>query len=139
MGLCILIAFWRPINLEFLPVVLFLAIPLLLLWAWPLAIIVAFVGTAFRDFQQLIIIFLQAIWYISPVFFQPDMFYHAHLNFLVDQNSIYHLLNLFRAPLLEGHLPPLSSYLYVLMTSAFLWIMAGIALFKKEPKLIFYL
>lgn len=138
-GLLILIALWKPENLQMTPIVFFLAIPLLLLWAWPLAIIVAFIGTAFRDFQQLIIIFLQAIWYISPVLFQPNIFYQAHLNFLVDNNPIYHLLNLFRAPLLEGHFPEISSYLYVLLTAAVLWIMAGIVLFKKERKLIFYL
>jgi len=138
-ALCVLIAFWRPENLVMVPAVIFLSIPLLLMWAWPLAIIVAFVGTTFRDLQQLLIIFLQAIWYVSPVFFQPKMFYQANLVFLVDKNPIYYLLNLFRAPLLEGHFPPLSSYLYVIMTAAVLWIFAGIMLLKKETKLIFYL
>lgn len=138
LGLFFLVACWKPANLQLIPAVI-LAIPLLLLWTWPLAVIVAFIGTIFRDFQQLVIIFLQAIWYISPVFFQPKMFYQAHLAFLVDNNPIYHLLNLFRAPLLDGHFPEISSYLYVLMTAAFLWIIAGIILFKKEPKLIFYL
>ena len=137
--LFVLIAFWKPENLQFIPVIIFLNIPFLLLWAWPLSIIVAFVGTSFRDLQHVLIIFLQAIWYISPVFFQPKMFYQANLAFLVDKNPIYYLLSLFRDPLIEGHLAQLSSYLYVLMTAALFWIIAGMMLFKKETKLIFYL
>lgn len=139
LGLLILIAAWRPLNLIMLPAVVFLAMPLLLIWAWPLAIIVAWVGTVFRDLQQLVTIFLQALWYISPVFFQPKLFYQANLHFLVDANPIYHVLNLFRMPLLDGQLPPLTSCLYVLFTALLLWLLAGTILFKKESKLIFYL
>ena len=68
-----------------------IAILLLLLTAWPLAIICAVSGTIFRDFSQLLTILLQALYFISPVFFSTQVFIDGGIGFLVYYNPIYYL------------------------------------------------
>lgn len=138
-GLLVWVLLWKPSNVGFSWLALLLAFPLLFLFVWPLATITAFIGTRFRDFSQLIVIGLQGIYYISPVFFLPKMFVAANIGFLIEYNPIYHLLNLFRKPLLEGVLPSANDYLYVIGTSIALWLFAWFLIRRDEKKIIFYL
>lgn len=121
---------WLTLPLSY--VLLFLAV-------WPIATISSFIGTKFHDFGQLIVIILQAIYYISPVFFLPSMFFKAHIGFLVDYNPIYHLLNLFRAPLLAGAFPTLTNYTFLALMGVISWLIVGILVYRNEHKIIFYL
>lgn len=118
---------------------LFISFPLLFLLAWPISSISAFIGTKFHDFSQMVLILLQAIYYISPVFFLPAMFFKAKIGFLVEYNPIFHLLNLFRAPLLEGSFPTLTDYTYVIAMILFAWFWVWLFIRRNENKIIFYL
>lgn len=68
----------------------------------------------FRDFQQLITIFLQIIMFITPIFWPRERLI-GHAEILVDANLIYHLTDVLRSPLL-GQIPSLSSFVIVLLT-----------------------
>lgn len=138
-GLFIMILISHPTHALFLPIVVLLALPLMFLFIWPLAIISAFIGVVFRDFQQLILIMMQALWYVSPVFIQPQVFYSANLNFFVDQNPIYHFLSLIRAPLLKGEMPSAANYCYVIATALVFWAIAALLIKTKEKKVIFFI
>jgi lipopolysaccharide transport system permease protein len=138
-GLVVWVLLWKPANFGYAWFNLLLAFPLLLLLAWPLAIITAFIGTRFRDFSQMIVLILQAIWYISPVFFLPSVFRAAKISFLVDYNPIFHLLNLFRLPLLQGIAPSMQDYIFTLSTILVLWAVAFLFILRQEKKVIFYL
>lgn len=138
-GLVLWILFWKPSNIGINWLELLTAFPLIFLLAWPICTITAFIGTRFRDFSQLILIILQGIFYISPIFFLPKIFYSVKIGYLLEINPIYHLLNLFRKPLLEGSLPSLHDYLYVMGTSLFLWICVWFLVRRNENKIIFYL
>lgn len=138
-GLVVWVLIWKPSNFGWSWLSLEIAFPLLFLMAWFLSIITAFIGVRFRDFTQLITIVLQAIWYISPIFFLPKMFYSAKINFLVDYNPIFHFLNLFRIPLLEGKFPHAGDYWYAIFTVIILGVIAALLVRYQEKKIIFYL
>ncbi|HSW69967.1 MAG TPA: ABC transporter permease [Gammaproteobacteria bacterium] len=138
-GLILWVLLWSPQNFGVSWLSLITAFPLLFFFAWPICTITAFIGIRFRDFSQLILIILQIIYYVSPIFFMPKLFVAAKLDFLVEYNPIYHLLNLFRMPLLEGALPSLNDYLYVLLSSTLLWLLVWFLVRRHENKVIFYL
>ena len=67
------------------------------------------------------------------------MFREGGLNALVDYNPIYHVLQIFRAPLLEGTWPTLTNYFYPLAFSLFFVFIAWLIGRKAEARVIFYL
>lgn len=138
-GLIIWVLVWKPSNFGFSWISLPLSFGMLFLFTWPLTTINAFIGTKFRDFTQLIVILLQVVYYISPIFFLPKMFLDAHLSFLLQYNPIAHLLNLIRSPLMRGEFPHSEDYLYTLIAILFLWFCSWIVIQRTEKKVIFYL
>lgn len=138
-GLLCWVAFWKPGNFGWTTFIIILAIPIYLFISWPLAIMTSFINTKFRDFSQLIVIVFQALWYTSPVFFQPTMFSHNHLKFLLVYNPIYHILNLVRAPLLYNRLPSGQDFIFTLGTALLLWLIAMCTICRQEKNMIFYL
>lgn len=138
-GMVLWILFWQPSNINLSWVTLPLSTILLFMVGWPAAIITSFVNTVFRDFQQLATLGLQAVWYISPVFIDEKVFQNSQLSFLVHYNPVYHLLNLFRAPLLRGEFPQMANVTWVVGTIMALWLMAIALIRHRERRLIFYL
>jgi len=104
----------------------------------PLAILSAIVNIRFRDFQQGITLFLQMLLYVSPVMMLPSVFEHRGLREWNSINPVSALLELFRAPLLEGTAPALSSYLLVLAWALLFWLLALALLARNERKIVFY-
>lgn len=138
-GLFIWILLWKPSNFGISWLSLIVSFPLSFIFVWSVSSITAFIGTRFRDFSQLIVIILQAILYISPIYFLPKIFYVANIQYLLEYNPIYHLLNLFRKPLLEGVFPSLNDYLFVFAVSIVFWLWVGLLIRHNEKKIVFYL
>lgn len=111
----------------------------LLIIGWGLSTICAFAGSRFRDFSQLIVIFMQAVWFVSPVFFEPQLFRTAQIAYLVEYNPVYHILELFRAPLLMGQLPSLHNIFFSCSLVFSLWSVAALLIYYKEDEVIFYI
>lgn len=107
--------------------------------AWPLSTMLAYIGTRFRDLPHATGLMMQVLWFISPVYFEVKMFRQGGLDFLVDYNPIYHVLQLFRAPLLQGELPQSMNYIYALGTALVFTLTAWLMGRKMERKVIFYL
>lgn len=138
-GLAIWVLLWRRESLGLEWLILIPTFPLLFFFVWPLATISAFIGARFRDFPQLITIVLQVLYYVSAILFQPIMYKNAHIEYLIQYNPIYHLLNLFRKPVLDAQLPSWDDYFYVLITGMLLWICVWLFVKYQEKKIIFYL
>ena len=113
--------------------------PVLALILWPLATLLAYIGTRFRDIPHATGLIMQALWFISPVYFEDKMFRRGGLDGLVDYNPIYHLLQLLRAPLLDGKWPKLENYGFVFFTAFVLAFLAWLIGRRAERKVIFYL
>ena len=117
-------------------------VPTLLLYffmGWALSTIVAFIYTRFRDFQQLLILTFQAIWYASPVFIAASILEKIHNGILVYYNPVYHILNLVRDPLLQGIFPKELDYLYLICITAVFWLFAIFFICRRERDVIFSL
>jgi len=116
-----------------------LVFPLLILTTWPLATFMAYVGVRFRDLVSTLTLAMQALWFVSPVYFEVKMFRKGGLDKLVDYNPIYHLLQIIRAPLLQGEWPTTENYLFCFSTAILFFILALWLGTTVERKVIFYL
>jgi len=113
--------------------------PILALIAWPLATLLAYIATRFRDLPHALGLVLQAMWFVSPIYFEAKVFRGGDLHVLVDYNPIYHMLEIVRAPLLHGSWPTLENYAYCLGLIASLVLLAWLVGRTAEKKVIFYL
>ncbi|BBP86043.1 transport permease protein [Pseudomonas sp. Pc102] len=113
--------------------------PMLALILWPLSTLLAYIGTRFRDVPHATGLIMQALWFISPVYFETKLFRQGGLDGLVDYNPIYHLLQLVRAPLLNGEWPTFENYAFPALAAAIFLLLALIVGYKAERKVIFYL
>ncbi len=107
--------------------------------SWGLTTITGFINVKFRDFSQFLVIIMQAIWFVSPVYFEPKVFVSAGLTSLLIYNPVTHILDLVRKPLLEGIFPSLLDYLFVFVITVFLFIISWKRIKKEEDELIYYL
>lgn len=113
--------------------------PILALIAWPVATLLSYVSTRFRDIPHALGLVMQSLWFVSPVYFEAKMFKNGGLHALVDYNPIYHILQLIRAPLLQGQWPTMQNYIYSIGTAVVFGLIAVAVGHKAERKVIFYL
>ena len=81
---------------------LFLVI-LNLTWA---GLFLAIICTRYRDLPQIIVSFLQVIFYLTPIMWLPSLMPEKGALFLLDFNPFYHLFEVVRRPLLGGFPDP---------------------------------
>lgn len=113
--------------------------PILVMIAWPLATSLAYVATRFRDLPHALGLIMQAMWFVSPIYFEAKVFRGGDLHWLVDLNPIHHILEIVRAPMLRGQWPTLENYVFCLGTVAVLTLTAVLIGRSAEKKVIFYL
>ena len=113
--------------------------PVLGLVLWPLATLLAYIGVRFRDIPHATGLVMQALWFVSPVYFEEKMFRQGGLDALVDCNPIYHVLQLLRAPLLAGKWPALENYGFAFLGAVVFFLVACWIGRKYDRKVIFYL
>lgn len=128
-----------PENLSWSWFAALLVLPLTLAIAWPAATIVAYFATRFRDIPHALGLVLQAMWLVSPIFFQESTFRQGDLHILLDYNPIYHLLEVIRAPLLRGEWPTLANIVWCIGTATVLAALAVAVGRRAEQRVIFYL
>ena len=139
MGFIVWVLVWKPQNFGFTWLHLIPAFLILFGIGFVFGTITAFINTKFRDFQQMLVLLLQALWYVSPVFFEPKLFSSVKAEYLIEWNPVYHILNLFRAPMLDGIAPTLNDYIFSLGTLIVMLLISVWYIIKDEKKIIFYL
>lgn len=115
------------------------SIVLLIFMSWGITTLTAFINVKFRDFQQFSLIILQAIWFVSPVYFEPKVFVAAGLTELLVYNPVTHILNLARKPLLEGCFPDVVDYIFVVGIIIVLAMVCAYQVSKEEKELVYFL
>lgn len=110
------------------------------LMSWSITTIAGFTNTKYRDYPQVMALVIQAVWYVSPVFFKEEMFTsNPVLKNFFNMNPVTHLLALVREPFLNGEMPSLSDYGFTVGT---IFVLALIAIWvnkKNHKNVIFYL
>ena len=139
-GFVIWALFMNPLNVALGLLTLPLTLVIFFLLGWALATIAAFTNTKYRDYPQMMVLVVQAIWYLSPVFFQESMFMaNDALRTWFNLNPITHLLSLLRNPFIYGALPSATDYAFSIGFVLILGLFA-IRINKKDAKqMIFYL
>lgn len=128
-----------PANFNTSWMSLLVAIPVLLLAAWPVATLLALIGARFRDTPQILALVMQGVWFVSPVFIQTGVFQDAGLQFLLTYNPVHHALQLIREPILHGQLPDAVNYIWVGATGTLFSLAAMYAIRKLERTTIHHL
>ena len=138
LGLVGWIIILHPANLLVALLVMPISLISFIILGWPICILASFINTKYRDFLQIAMLFMQGLWYISPVFFKPQMFESANLANLLEYNPVTHVLNLVRAPMLYGQLPTWADFGMVYGAAAILYILAYLRIRSEENRLVFY-
>jgi len=113
--------------------------PILIFIAWPMATFLAYIATRFRDLPHALGLVLQAMWFVSPIYFDAKVCRGGVLHWLSDLNPFYHLLEIVRAPLLHGAWPTIENYVFCGATILTLSLLAIALGQRTEKKVIFYL
>ena len=87
-------------------------------------LILAMVGSRYRDISQIIKSLIQVIFFITPVMWSPEVLGPQN-HFIVDLNPFYAFLQLIRAPLL-GSMPSFKNMMMVIAVTG-----AGVLLSLK--------
>lgn len=139
-ALCLWVLFFSPANLILafftLPLTVLMYFPLI----WALSTISGYAGAKYRDYPQIMVLFMQMLYFISPVFFRQEMFMaNDALKTWFEINPITHLLNLLRDPFVNMRMPSAYDYIYVLFTDLVAVLAAWNINRKNCKKVIFYL
>ena len=139
-ALVIWILFVSPENLIFaiitLPLTIFLYFPMI----WGLTTISGYMSVKYRDYPQIMVLVMQMIYYVSPVFFKQEMFTTSEtLVNLLEYNPITHILNLIRCPFVYMTMPSSIDYIFVICTDIIIAFCAYRVNKNNEKKVIFYL
>lgn len=139
-ALVIWVLFFQPENL----ILAFFTAPLTILlyfpMIWGLSTIAGYSGAKYRDYPQIMLLVMQMLYYLSPVFFKQEMFMSSPvLTLLLECNPITHILNLLRAPFVYMQMPALRDYLFVLATDIVIVLWAVRVNRNNSKKVIFYL
>lgn len=138
------LALWIAVSAPLNILLGLLTLPLTLLiyfaFSWAATTIAGYTCAQYRDYPMMTPLVLQVVWYVSPIFFQKEMFESNPGLFTWFQiNPITHMLNLLREPLLYGRWPSPGDYAicFAFVLSFIFW--AVWLNRKKEKDIIFYL
>lgn len=129
----------KPAHVSKIFIAMFIFYVLLILIAWPLVTLLAYLGARFRDLPPLLTLLLQVLWFISPVYFEINLFRNNGLEMLIDSNPIFHILELIRAPLLKGDWASFNDYLFSFILASVFIFFAWVIGRQVEKKVIFFL
>ncbi|MNW44200.1 Teichoic acid translocation permease protein TagG [compost metagenome] len=134
------VLFMNPENLILGVITLPLTTLLYFFLSWAVTTIAGFLNVKYRDYPQVMALVIQAIWYVSPVFFKKEMFTSSPaLETAFYLNPITHILNLIRNPFLYGSMPTSSDYIFTIATILILALVAWRIYKTNHSKVIFYL
>ncbi len=143
LGLAIAVVFvWTVNGFGNAPALLSLVPTLLLLFVigWSLAVCMGVANVVFQDSQHLIDVFMQILFYITPILYKADRLAdRPRLAWFVNINPFAILLELVRQPLLYGEFPSLRTISLGALTGLLAVCAAALALKSFEKRMIFYL
>jgi homopolymeric O-antigen transport system permease protein len=119
---------------------LFIPIAFLLLFLFTLGIglITSIATVYFRDLQYVILIIMQALFFLTPILYKPESL-KGKVAWLITLNPVVPFIDLFRAPLYLGSLPSQSTIILSILFSL-VSITIGLIIFLwQEKKIVFRL
>lgn len=124
-------------GLHYLLVPLF--IPMMLMFTLPVAVLFSFLGAQFRDTRHIMQLAVQGLFFISPVMLAREILEKPQLAWMKIANPIVPLLDLFRAPLLEGRFWDRTELITYGVWVGALWMFALLVSGRFGRKIVFAL
>lgn len=120
--------------------VFFIPIAYLLLFFFALGIglLMSVATVFFRDLQHVILIVMQALFFLTPVLYKPDSLV-GKVAWLVELNPMVPFIELFRAPLFQASLPSMNVILQAMLFSLTAVIIGLFVFFRQEKQIVFRL
>lgn len=117
---------------------LFLPIGYLLLFGFAMGfgMVMSVATVFFRDLQYVMIIVMQALFFLTPILYKPDAL-SGKIRWIIEMNPVTPFIALFRAPLIDGTLPSSIVLLQATMIS-FATMAVGMIVFLRNEKAIVY-
>lgn len=123
-------------NISFSLMSLFPAYILLYFFALGIGLICSVISVYFRDLLHIITILMQALVFLSPVYYKPESLSNK-VQWLIEFNPLTQFIELFRSPIFNGTIPAIEFYVQAL-AYAVLSLSAGIWFFNNhEQKVTF--
>jgi ABC-type polysaccharide/polyol phosphate export permease len=123
-----------PMLLSLVPTLL-----VLIVFGWSVSTLAGLANTHFPDSQHLIDLGLQALFYMTPIIYPPEMLEAKGLGWLITLNPIASVLELIRQPILYAELPSALAIQTAAVLSTVLFGAASFALYKLQRQLVFRL
>lgn len=102
-------------------------------------VIFSHINTQYRDIGHIASIFLQIMFYVTPIIWPADLLKSLQLHWVVDFNPFYHFIEIFRRPLLTSEPGSPFNYLAVLICILLLSFIALIIVKRMNRKIPYML
>lgn len=112
---------------------------LLFLFAWAVAVLASFLHVYFPDTQHIAEVGLQMLMFLTPIMYPPDLLRQNGMGFLLQVNPLALLLDLLRAPIINGEYPALGNVGIALLCVGVVGSLAIWTVARLEERLIFAL
>ena len=133
----ILIIYHHYVKINFNMLLLIPGLAIIYINAITYGLILAMVGSRYRDISQIIKSLIQVIFFITPVMWSPEVLGPQN-HFIVDLNPFYAFLELIRAPLL-GSLPSLKNIVMVIITTGAGLLLSIKLLISYRARIVYWL
>ena len=122
------------------PALLFLPVAYLLLFIFSLGagLLISVATVFFRDLQHVIAIAMQALFFLTPIFYRPESL-AGKVKWLMAFNPVVPFIEIFRAPLLEGRLPEANVLMLATAFAISSFVIGLIVFLWQERNLVFRL
>lgn len=131
----VFLAFLRAPNFNLVLLIPSLAISSIFILS--VAVVLGYVTTRFRDMQQIMVSIMTVMFYVTPVFWQPNLIPGGVAHLLLGLNPLYHFLQILRLPLL-GQSPTIENWLGAIALSGAGAITAMIVSRKFKDRLAYW-
>jgi lipopolysaccharide transport system permease protein len=101
-----------------------------------LGLVLGVVCTRFRDVAQILNNFVQVLFFVTPVFWKPELL--ANRAWIAELNPAYHFIELVRSPLVGSGIPE-HSWLITLSITLVGFIVAAVVLAKYRSRVAYWL
>ncbi len=113
---------------------------LLLVFGWSVAVLFGLLNVYFTDIQHLAQIGLQLLFYLTPVFYPPELIANrGTLTKILAYNPLRFFMDLVREPILYGRFPSLLCYSCALGMTLLLFLIAVGVVIRNERRVVFAL